>query len=581
MKGDDVNRQSHRREEIASSTSFRKRPRRNAVQAFAIAVRTLAVFIGICTTAAAQLNERILDPPRGAMPRVRPSTSQPHAELTPETVTRADVARFSRIISLMTAEQLQVRRQILPKVDSIPPQLEHSLNASERDSALLLLAWLRIWTARHATPNFVPASSQAQLLTAHGEQTGLAIAPERSMPVRAKLSQAVVDRIRKLETDISSGADEGSERLNAAHTAYASATQSFKTHDIEQSWRHLHAAMQDLDRLAEAGSETKLACNAYDTMIKALAPFSLDSEQVTSPSSQIGDRCKKSMEAGSDQIAGSPFRQLHLALMRLAQQLDGSPTDPAVTCVDLSYVGDFWNWLWKQVRGGAGGDTNPPGWFPVDAFGLYQSAMGTVESVTMEPDGDIHINLGQDPSVTALINGSDPSGQLVLEIPLCDRWWFSNLDQVGVGATISVVGKWMEDVWNQWYELHPIYALTILTPAPPPGCPPASAVTCQSQPYPWCGQSAPTVLSCPCPNGQVCASRCNGDLCSVDWYCQNPPPVCQTVNGSCTGANGSDQCVTAGGVTQCCHSNWLYGWQPWINVCNGSATSQGCSGPCY
>jgi hypothetical protein len=49
-------------------------------------------------------------------------------------------------------------------------------------------------------------------------------------------------------------------------------------------------------------------------------------------------------------------------------------------------------------------------------------------------------------------------------------------------------------------------------------CPPG----CGGQPYPWCGQSYPTVISCPCPTGQVCRSRCSGELCSVDWFCQPP-----------------------------------------------------------
>jgi hypothetical protein len=110
----------------------------------------------------------------------------------------------------------------------------------------------------------------------------------------------------------------------------------------------------------------------------------------------------------------------------------------------------------------------------------------------------------------------------------------------------------------------------------------ACAPGCGTQPYPWCGQSSPTVISCPCPTGQECRSRCQGELCSVDWFCQPPLPVCETINGACTGAGGADQCITAGGVTQCCHSNWLYGWYPWIIVCSdGTVGGQGCSGPCY
>jgi hypothetical protein len=99
--------------------------------------------------------------------------------------------------------------------------------------------------------------------------------------------------------------------------------------------------------------------------------------------------------------------------------------------------------------------------------------------------------------------------------------------------------------------------------------------------FQWCGQSAPTVIDCGCPPGQSCFSICEGGLCSVDWYCQPTPVTCQTFEGKCTGAGGSDQCVSAGGVTKCCHSNWVYGWQPWVRVCSDGTVTQGCSGPCY
>jgi hypothetical protein len=104
---------------------------------------------------------------------------------------------------------------------------------------------------------------------------------------------------------------------------------------------------------------------------------------------------------------------------------------------------------------------------------------------------------------------------------------------------------------------------------------------CGSQPFPWCGQSAPTVISCPCPTGFECGPKCQGELCSVDWFCQPPPPTCQTTTGSCTGAGGADQCVTAGGTTKCCHSNWFYGWQPWVRVCSDGTVTSGCNGPCW
>ena len=60
------------------------------------------------------------------------------------------------------------------------------------------------------------------------------------------------------------------------------------------------------------------------------------------------------------------------------------------------------------------------------------------------------------------------------------------------------------------------------------------------------------------------------------------PRTCTQTNGPCTGARGSDTCVTVNGVTQCCHSNWLYGWYPWIKGCSdGQIENKSCSGPCY
>jgi hypothetical protein len=60
------------------------------------------------------------------------------------------------------------------------------------------------------------------------------------------------------------------------------------------------------------------------------------------------------------------------------------------------------------------------------------------------------------------------------------------------------------------------------------------------------------------------------------------PSICATTNGPCTGAGGSDQCITINGVTQCCHSNWFWGWYPWMTTCSdGTVENQGCGGPCY
>jgi hypothetical protein len=60
------------------------------------------------------------------------------------------------------------------------------------------------------------------------------------------------------------------------------------------------------------------------------------------------------------------------------------------------------------------------------------------------------------------------------------------------------------------------------------------------------------------------------------------PRTCLKTVGNCTGAGGSDQCITVNGVTKCCHSTLGYGQYPWIIGCDdGQIEDTGCSGPCY
>ena len=113
----------------------------------------------------------------------------------------------------------------------------------------------------------------------------------------------------------------------------------------------------------------------------------------------------------------------------------------------------------------------------------------------------------------------------------------------------------------------------------------------------WCGNQCAAGQTCQqggCyPTPPVCGPCTNGfieccSLASPDQRECGLTPCCQTFNGPCTGAGGPDRCVTAGGTTQCCHSNWLYGWFPSITVCGemtptGPLThvTKGCDGPCW
>lgn len=83
------------------------------------------------------------------------------------------------------------------------------------------------------------------------------------------------------------------------------------------------------------------------------------------------------------------------------------------------------------------------------------------------------------------------------------------------------------------------------------------------------------LASPPCSDEDDCC-------CDPSPYCvHSHTRCCTTYSGACTGAGGSDQCITAAGVTQCCHSNWLYGWWPWVTTCDDGTRNAGCSGPCW
>lgn len=133
------------------------------------------------------------------------------------------------------------------------------------------------------------------------------------------------------------------------------------------------------------------------------------------------------------------------------------------------------------------------------------------------------------------------------------------------------------------------------------GCPPGNIVcfannkrTCVAPKEPrvshpeqaWCGKKNPVLIECDCAGGLDCRPDTGGQLVSTDFYCQKPLPTCTKTAGNCTGAHGfgapRDVCITANGVTQCCHSNALVGSFPWIVACDdGTVGSKGCTGPCY
>lgn len=112
---------------------------------------------------------------------------------------------------------------------------------------------------------------------------------------------------------------------------------------------------------------------------------------------------------------------------------------------------------------------------------------------------------------------------------------------------------------------------------------PANCGTCGNDCSVGC--DAPT---CPCCSGTcsdllfddnncgACGSPCPENTFCFLGGCVDPEATCQTFVGNCAGLFGGTQCVTAGGVTQCCGPG-LFGNQPWVTTCTDGFVNAGCS----
>lgn len=84
-------------------------------------------------------------------------------------------------------------------------------------------------------------------------------------------------------------------------------------------------------------------------------------------------------------------------------------------------------------------------------------AVGVVDKVKFEEfDGDVHVDLRlQDPYRRLLSAGNDQvAGDLVVEVIPQDR---SRVRIPDVGATVTVVGPWVDDETHGWREIHPAW----------------------------------------------------------------------------------------------------------------------------
>jgi MBG domain (YGX type) len=107
-------------------------------------------------------------------------------------------------------------------------------------------------------------------------------------------------------------------------------------------------------------------------------------------------------------------------------------------------------------------------------------ATGTVVGLSIGYDGDVSFDItGPDifhngSDGVSLVNyhnsepgpgGSEPPNGLDIEIPWTDRPLFqSQINALRPGMTVRVCGRWVADMHMLWNELHPISALTLLTP---------------------------------------------------------------------------------------------------------------------
>lgn len=136
---------------------------------------------------------------------------------------------------------------------------------------------------------------------------------------------------------------------------------------------------------------------------------------------------------------------------------------------------------------------------------------GTVETVRHEADGDYHIDLALDPAYTGMLDAANTTyqhGWLVVEIVPADEpgctvgkppkpasgtynyGICTGADEIvpAVGTHVFVTGPYVVDLWHDWTEIHPAWAInvTVKPTAPPattssaPPPPPPSTSTASS-----------------------------------------------------------------------------------------------------
>lgn len=194
---------------------------------------------------------------------------------------------------------------------------------------------------------------------------------------------------------------------------------------------------------------------------------------------------------------------------------------------------------------------------------------GTVAYVAHEDDGDIHVDLSLPPSEAHLLNEAnvaDQYGQLVTEIVPADEpgctpgrpprpahgsYNYGVCTGAGiaappVGARVAVTGPYVLDADHGWMEIHPVWAIRVISGPPvssTPTVPPTTAPPTTTLPPPVPPTTAPAGAWC-----TASASPANDGYPDDDVYVTSNQPD-KEATASDGGHSWTDETDSSGSVT--------------------------------
>lgn len=88
-------------------------------------------------------------------------------------------------------------------------------------------------------------------------------------------------------------------------------------------------------------------------------------------------------------------------------------------------------------------------------------ALGTVDRVRHEQDGDLHVDVALSYDYRSLLDAENVTaqrGDLVVEFMARDG---GHLPEPHVGQQIALTGAWVDDTLHGWNELHPVWSVSL------------------------------------------------------------------------------------------------------------------------